>query len=48
MESQYYDIEKVPTWVDRVYPSDLLLSQLQNWGKYTNGYFNTLFSQKVF
>lgn len=45
-ESQYYDIEKVPTWVDRVYPSDLLLSQLQNWGKYTNGYFNTLFSQK--
>lgn len=44
--SQYYDIEKVPTWVDRVYPSDLLLTQLENWGQYTNGYFNTLFSQK--
>ena len=44
--SQYYDIKDVPTWVDRVYPSDLLLSQLENWGKYTNGYFNTIFSQK--
>ncbi|MEG0365680.1 MAG: CvpA family protein [Coprobacillus sp.] len=45
-ESNYYDIKDVPTWIDRVYPSDLLLSQLNNWGKYTNGYFNTLFSQK--
>ena len=45
-ESQYYSIDKVPTWVDQVYPSQLLLTQLQNWGKYTNGYFNTLFSQK--
>lgn len=44
--SQYYDIEDVPTWVDRVYPSNLLLTQLENWGKYTNGYFNTIFSQK--
>lgn len=44
--SQYYDIKDVPTWVDRVYPSDLLLTQLENWGKFTNGYFNTIFSQK--
>ena len=44
--SEYYDIADVPTWIDRVYPSDLLLSQLENWGKYTNGYFNTLLSQK--
>lgn len=45
-ECQYYDIDDVPQWVDRVYPSSLLLSQLENWGQYTNGYFNTLFSQK--
>jgi len=44
--SQYYPIDEVPTWVDRVYPSSLLLTQLENWGQYTNGYFNTLFSQK--
>lgn len=43
---QYYDIQDVPTWLDRVYPSNLLLSQLENWGKYGKGYFNTLFSQK--
>jgi hypothetical protein len=45
-ESQYYDIDEVPTWIDRVYPSDLLLEQLSNWGQYGNGYLNTLFSQK--
>lgn len=45
-ETQYYDIDKVPTWVDRVYPSNILLKQLEDWGKYTKGYFNTLFSQK--
>lgn len=44
--SQYYDIQDVPTWLDRVYPSNLLLSQLENWGKYGKGYFNTIFSQK--
>lgn len=44
--SQYYDIQDVPTWIDRVYPSDLLINQLENWGKYGNGYFNTIFSQK--
>jgi len=45
-ESQYYNIDEVPTWIDRVYPSDLLLSQLENWGRYGKGYLNTLFSQK--
>ena len=44
--SQYYSIDKVPTWVDQVYPSSLLLTQLTNWGKYTNGFLNTIFSQK--
>lgn len=44
--SEYYDIQDVPTWIDRVYPTDLLLQQLQNWGQYTNGYLNTIFSQK--
>lgn len=45
-ESQYYDIQDVPTWIDRVYPSDLLINQLENWGKYGKGYLNTIFSQK--
>lgn len=45
-DHQYYDIKDVPEWVDRVYPSELIISQLENYGKYTNGFFNTLFSQK--
>ncbi len=45
-ESQYYDIEDVPSWVDRVYPAELLLTQLTNWGQYGNGYINTILSQK--
>ncbi len=45
-ECQYYDIGEVPSWIDRVYPSELLLEQLNNWGKYTHGFFNTIFSQK--
>lgn len=45
-DHDYYDIKKVPEWVDRVYPSSLILTQLENYGKYTNGYLNTLLSQK--
>lgn len=45
-DHQYYDIKDVPQWVDRVYPSDLVISQLENYGKYTNGFLNSMFSQK--
>lgn len=45
-ESQYYDIGDVPSWVDRVYPAELLLTQLTNWGQYGNGYINSIISQK--
>lgn len=45
-EHQYYDIKDIPDWVDRVYPADLIISQLENYGKYTNGYINSMFSQK--
>lgn len=45
-DHQYYDIKKVPEWVDRAYPAELVLGQLENYGKFTNGYINTLLSQK--
>ena len=44
--SEYYDIDEVPSWVDRVYPSSLINTQLINWGKYKNGFFNSVLSQK--
>lgn len=41
-----YKVEDVPTWVDRVYSSELLISYYDYYGTLKHGYFNTLFSQK--
>ena len=43
-ESQYY--EQVPTWVDRVYASDLIMQQYDYYGLYRNGFLNSLFGQR--
>lgn len=43
---KYYDINDIPSWVDRIYPADLIINQLDNYGKYTNGFINSKFSQK--
>ena len=44
-ESQYYDVADVPTWVDRVYSADLLISQYNNHGTYIHGFLNSYFGQ---
>lgn len=43
-ESEYYPIDKVPSWVDRVQPEDFIINQINNNGKYIHGIFN--FSDK--
>lgn len=35
-----YSIADAPTWVDRIQPSDLIETQLNDWGEYINGYWN--------
>jgi len=45
-ECTYYDLADVPTWVDQVYSSDLLIEQLTYNGKYQSGYWNSIFGQK--
>ncbi len=45
-KSKKYDVEKVPTWVDHVYPADLIIEQINDYGKYKNGFINTIFGQK--
>lgn len=45
-EHTNYKVEDVPTWVDRVYSSELLISYYDYYGTLKHGYFNTLFSQK--
>ena len=45
-KSKYYDVENVPKWVDHVYEADLVLEQLNDWGKYKRGFINSLIGQK--
>ena len=45
-KSKYYDLKNVPTWVDHVYEADLILSQVNDWGAYKNGFWNSIFAQK--
>jgi len=43
---QDYAIQDVPTWVDRIYSADLLISLYDYYGTLKHGYWNTVFSQK--
>ncbi|MBQ2816184.1 MAG: CvpA family protein [Clostridia bacterium] len=45
-ECDYYDIDKVPTWVDQVYDASLVIDQLTYNGKYRSGFWNSVFGQK--
>ncbi len=45
-ESQKYQIDEIPTWVDHVYSADLIIEQIDNWGEYRNGFWNSIFGQK--
>ena len=45
-DSVYYDIKDVPQWVDIAYEADIIVEQIDYWGKYKNGFINTMFGQK--
>ena len=45
-ESTKYKVKDVPTWVDHVYSPELILEQVNDWGKYKKGFFNSIFGQK--
>ena len=45
-KSEKYAIQDVPTWVDHVYSASLIIEQLDNWGEYKEGYWNSIFGQK--
>lgn len=45
-ETEYYDIESVPQWVDRVYSSNLVMTQYNYYGLYHNGFINSIFGQQ--
>lgn len=45
-ETTKYKVNEIPTWVDHVYPPELILEQVNDWGKYKKGYINSVFGQK--
>ena len=45
-DAKKYDLDEIPNWVDHVYSADLIMEQVNDWGKYKNGFLNSLFGQK--
>ncbi len=45
-ETKKYKTEEVPAWIDHVYPANLILEQVNDWGKYKSGFINSVFGQK--
>jgi hypothetical protein len=40
-----YSIESAPEWVDRIQPQEIITTQINNWGKYVNGFWNSVFAK---
>ena len=45
-ECTAYDVEDVPTWVDKVYSAERLVQLYNYYGTLKNGYFNSILSQR--
>lgn len=41
-----YDLDEMPSWMDRIYSADLILSQLNYRGHYSSGYWNSVFQRR--
>lgn len=39
-EIKEYSTKDAPAWIDRIYPSDFVESQVDDWGEYVNGWWN--------
>lgn len=45
-KSKKYKLDKIPTWVDNAYDANLIIEQVDDWGNYKKGFFNSIFGQK--
>ena len=45
-ESKYYSLNEIPSWVDQVFSSTMVLNQLDYNGKYRSGWLNSIIGQK--
>ena len=47
-ETEYFDdINNIPEWIDRVQPMDLMVDQIEWWGKYIHGFWNLSKTDKL-
>ena len=44
--STYYDINEAPTWTDRIYPESLVVEEINDYGRYRNGFLNSIIGQE--
>lgn len=45
-EINQYKTGEEPDWVERVYPTSFINKQVEYWGRYKNGWLNSIFTQK--
>ncbi len=45
-DSDYYPVDEAPKWIDHVYPSKLITEKTNDWGRYKEGFWNSLFGQR--
>lgn len=45
-EHTYYDIEEVPSWVDRAYNAEMIIEQYDYYGTLQKGFWNSILAQK--
>ena len=44
-ECNWYSIEDTPEWVDKIQPEDFINSQIDNYGKFEKGFWNSVFGK---
>lgn len=45
-EVKSYDFKNAPKWIDRIQPEKFIVDQINDWGKYVNGFLNAVISEK--
>ncbi|MGB4627481.1 MAG: CvpA family protein, partial [Erysipelotrichaceae bacterium] len=45
-ETIKYEIKDIPVWIDEVFDARLVIEEIDSWGRYQNGYLNSIFAQK--
>ena len=45
-DSDYYEAGSQPNWIENVYSADIVTNQMDYWGNYVHGFFNSVFAKR--